>query len=90
MKHILITKTYKKQRVFVTLSTQRYLYWVELVDSWPKKFGFKSSSLRIDAARQMNAATKRAARAAQSAEQQQVAREQDASARRAARAAQFA
>ncbi len=38
----------------------------------------------------MNAATKRAARAAQSAEQQQAAREQDASARRAARVAQFA
>jgi hypothetical protein len=34
MKHILITKTYKKQRIFATLSTQRYLYWVELVDSW--------------------------------------------------------
>jgi hypothetical protein len=81
MKHILITKTYKKQRVFATLSTQRYLYWVELVDSWldsdvKKQFlVFKSSSPRIDAARQMNVATRRAARAAQSAEQQQAARE---------------
>jgi hypothetical protein len=52
--------------------------------------GASSSSPLIDAARQMNAATKRAARAAQSVEQQQAAREHDASARHAARAAQFA